>query len=125
MKEWQGYVVPGRTRQAPPLTIVGGAFRSPQPCAPSARGPLKVLLRRRREWPALTGGSDRARDPTRPTLLAVIGDQPRQFLHRERVHQISSGLRLCRVHPHVKWAVGAEAETALGAIELKRRDTQI
>ncbi len=64
-------------------------------------------------------------DPARPTLLAVLTQDPLELSFVEPVHdprrvECGSG-----VHPHVQGTLAAEAESAFGGVELDARETEV
>src|SRR2546423_12846084 len=79
----------------------------------------------------VAGGAERAPrhhelcDPARPSLLAVITQDPFDLLDVVLVHDPSSSQVGRWIHAHVERTFGAEAETALGFVELGARDPKV
>ena len=71
-------------------------------------------------------GLEPARNPPGEPLLAVVEEQIGQVVFLQAVDQLCSGFSAAfGVHAHVQRSVGAEAEAALGHIELMAADAQI
>ncbi len=58
-------------------------------------------------------------------FVSIIPQHGCNFIHAGRGQILSDGLPAAVVHPHIQRPVSAEAEAALGLIELRRRHTQI
>lgn len=65
-------------------------------------------------------------DSSAVTLLAILVDDPREFFLVQGVHQIGrAGVVAVGIEPHVKRAVGREAEPPVRPRELIRRQSQV
>jgi hypothetical protein len=64
-------------------------------------------------------------DPTRPTLLPVLAEDPFELGGAVLIDDACRGELGARVHAHVQRSLGAEAEAALGRVELGAGDPEI
>src|SRR4051812_31317843 len=68
---------------------------------------------------------DRTCDRLCISLLAVLAEDVRQLAFGRFVDELAGRIVRRGIHPHVERGVGGVRETALGTIDLHRRDTEV
>ena len=75
--------------------------------------------------PKRTPRHDELGDPSGPTLFAVLAQDAFDLDYIRSVDDMSGRQRRGRIHAHVEWTVGAEAEAAFRIVDLGARETEV